>query len=146
MRSIDSAGELSVPVKTYPLKTEEQLVCEPNPPINVFFSVDGSVAPCPYLRIPKQGDIPRIFMNKESRVLQTFFGNIREEDFLAVWEKESYKKFRGIFEERKKTEVNAAQLLDTFSNISSSDLEKVDSKELPPLSELCRTCYKAYGI
>ncbi len=138
--------ELSVPVKTYPLKAEEQLVCEPNPPINVFFSVDGSVAPCPYLRIPKQGDIPRIFMNKESRVLQTFFGNIREEDFLAVWEKESYKKFRGIFEERKKTEVNAAQLLDTFSNISSSDLEKVDSKELPPLSELCQPVIRLMGF
>lgn len=138
--------ELSVPVKTYPLDAEEQLVCEPNPPINVFFSVDGSVAPCPYLRIPKQGDIPRIFMNKESRVPQTFFGNINEEDFLAVWEKESYKKFRGIFEERKKTEVNAAQLLDTFSNISSSDLEKVAPQKPPPLSELCQTCYKAYGI
>ena len=138
--------ELSVPVKTYPLEAEEQLVCEPNPPVNVFFSVDGSVAPCPYLRIPKQGDIPRIFMNKESRVPQTFFGNIREEDFLTVWEKEPYKKFRGIFEERKKTEVNAAQLLDTFSNISSSNLEKMTPKKPPPLSELCQTCYKAYGI
>jgi MoaA/NifB/PqqE/SkfB family radical SAM enzyme len=138
--------ELSVPVSIYPLKVEEQLVCEPNPPRNVFFSVDGSVAPCPYLRIPKKGDIPRIFMNKETVVPQTFFGNIQEEDFIAVWNKEPYKKFRGIFEERKKAETNTAQLFDTFSNISSSSLEKAIPKEPPPLSERCQTCYKAYGV
>jgi MoaA/NifB/PqqE/SkfB family radical SAM enzyme len=140
------SNELSIPVKTYPLKAEEQAVCELNPPTNVFFSVDGSIAPCPYLRIPKRGDIPRIFMNKESGVPQTFFGNINEEDFSEVWNKEPYKKFRGIFEGRKKAEVNVVQLLDTFSNISSSDIEKATSKEPPPLSDLCRTCYKAYGI
>jgi MoaA/NifB/PqqE/SkfB family radical SAM enzyme len=144
---IDRAGhELNIPVKTYPLKAEEQPVCEPNPPVNVFFSADGSVAPCPYLRIPKRGDIPRIFMNKECGVPQTFFGNINEEDFLEVWQKEPYRKFRGIFEERRKAELNVVRLLDTFSNISSSDFEKTTPKEPPPLSDLCRTCYKAYGI
>jgi MoaA/NifB/PqqE/SkfB family radical SAM enzyme len=138
--------ERKISVRTYPLKAEEQLVCEPNPPRNVFFSVDGSVCPCPYLRIPKKGDIPRIFMNKETRVPQTFFGNIRDEDFLEIWNKEAYKKFRRIFEERKKAEVDSAQLVDTFSNLSASSLEKITPKEPPPLSELCRTCYKAYGI
>ena len=85
-------------------------------------------------------------MNKETRVPQTFFGDVREEDFLTIWDKEAYKKFRGIFEERKKTEVNAAQLVDTFSNISSSSLERIAPKKPPPLSELCQTCYKAYGV
>ena len=140
------SDELSLPVKTYPLKTEEQPVCEPNPPKNVFFSVDGSIAPCPYLRIPKKGDIPRIFMNRGSEVPQTFFGNINEEDFLEVWEKEPYEKFRGIFEGRRKAAVNVTQLLQTFSNISSSDFAKASPQEPPPLSELCQTCYKAYGI
>jgi MoaA/NifB/PqqE/SkfB family radical SAM enzyme len=138
--------ESGLAVKTYPLKAEAQLVCEPNPPRNVFFSVDGSVAPCPYLRIPKKGDIPRIFMNKEARVPQTFFGNVGEEDVLAIWDREAYRRFRGIFEERKKTEVNAAQLVDAFSNISSSSLERITPKKPPPLSELCQTCYKAYGV
>ena len=146
MRSTAWQGIRSFRLRPTPSRPKSSSSANPIPPINVFFSVDGSVAPCPYLRIPKKGDIPRIFMNKESRVPQTFFGNIREEDFLTVWEKESYKKFRGIFEERKKTEVNAAQLLDTFSSISSSDLENMTPKKPPPLSELCRTCYKAYGI
>jgi hypothetical protein len=52
----------------YPLKAWEVPVCEPDPPNNVFFAADGSVCPCPYLRIPKKGDIPRIFMNKGYRV------------------------------------------------------------------------------
>jgi MoaA/NifB/PqqE/SkfB family radical SAM enzyme len=120
-------NRMGVGVKTYPLKAEEVLVCEPNPPRNVFFSVDGSVTPCPYLRIPKKGDIPRIFMHKEYRVPQTFFGNINHEDFLEVWNKESYKKFREIFEERSKAGMEG-------------------SSGLRPLSELCRTCYKAYEI
>ena len=138
--------ELNVPVHIYPLKAEEQLVCEPNPPRNVFFSVDGSVAPCPYLRIPKKGDIPRIFMNKETAVPQTFFGNVKEEEFIEVWDKKPYKRFRGVFEERRKAETSTAELLNTFSNISSSSLEKAIPKEPPPLPERCRTCYKAYGV
>lgn len=120
-------NKMGVGVKIYPLKAEEVLVCEANPPRNVVFSVDGSVAPCPYLRIPKKGDIPRIFMHKEYRVPQTSFGNINHEDFLEVWNKEPYKKFREIFEERNKAGTEG-------------------SSGLRPLSELCQTCYKAYGI
>jgi MoaA/NifB/PqqE/SkfB family radical SAM enzyme len=138
--------EMGMSVRTYPLKAEEVLVCEPNPPKNVFFSVDGSVAPCIYLRIPKQGDIPRIFLNKEYRVPQTYFGNINDEDFLEVWNKESYKNFRKVFEDRLRTQFDLAQTLDVISGASFSNLEEKTPKKPPPLSEVCQTCYKAYGI
>jgi MoaA/NifB/PqqE/SkfB family radical SAM enzyme len=138
--------ELNLPVKTFPLKAEEKLVCEHNPHRRAFFSADGAVAPCPYLMIPKKGDIRRIFMNRESHVPQTSFGNIREEDFLSIWNKDSFRQFREIFEERKKAETNAVQLLDAFSNISASMLEQITPKKPPSLSELCQTCYKAYGL
>ncbi len=138
--------EMGISVKTYPLKAEEVLVCEPNPPQKVFFSVDGSVAPCIYLRIPKKGDIPRIFLNKEYMVPQTFFGNVNDEDFLDVWNKESYKSFRRVFEERSKAKFNLVQTLDVVSGTSFSNLEEKISKKPPPLPEACQTCYKAYGI
>jgi hypothetical protein len=138
--------ELNLPVKTFPLKAEEKLVCEHNPHIRAFFSADGAVAPCPYLMIPKKHDIRRIFMNREVHVPQTSFGNIREEDFLSIWNKDSYKQFREIFKERKTAETNSVQLLDAFSNISASMLEQITPKKPPSLSELCRTCYKAYGL
>ena len=140
------AKELNLAVKTLPLKVEEKLVCEQNPHVRVFFSAGGMVAPCPYLMIPKKGDIRRIFRNREVHVPQTSFGNIREEDFLTVWKKDSYRKFRQIFEERKKAEVSAVQLLDVLSNISTSMLNDITPKKPPELSELCQTCYKAFGV
>ena len=137
--------ERNLSIKTFPLKVEEKLVCEHNPTVRVFFSADGAVAPCPYLMIPKKGDIRRIFMNREVHVPQTSFGNIQKEDFLSVWSKESYRQFRETFQERKKAETNPAQLLDVLSNISASMLNDMTPKKPPNLSELCQTCYKAYG-
>jgi len=138
--------ELNLSVKTFPLKVEEKLVCEHNPHKRAFFSADGAVAPCPYLIIPKKGDIRRIFMNREIHVPQTSFGNIREEDFLSVWNKNAYRQFREIFEERKKAEMSAVQLFDVLSGISDSKLDEITPKLPPSLSELCQTCYKAYGV
>jgi MoaA/NifB/PqqE/SkfB family radical SAM enzyme len=138
--------ETGITVRTYPLKAEEVLVCEADPPKKVFFSVDGSVAPCIYLRIPKKGDIPRIFLNKEYLVPQTFFGNINEEDFLEVWNKESYTKFRRVFEDRMRTKFDLVQTLDAVSHENFSSLQERVEKGPPPLPEVCQTCYKAYGI
>jgi hypothetical protein len=138
--------ETGITVRTYPLKAEEVLVCEADPPKKVFFSVDGSVAPCIYLRIPKKGDIPRIFLNKEYLVPQTFFGNINEEDFLEVWNKDSYTKFRRVFEDRMRRKFDLVQTLDAVSHENFSSLQEKVEKGPPPLPEVCQTCYKAYGI
>jgi len=135
-----------IPVKAHPLKAEEKPVCEPDPPNRVFFSVDGSIAPCPYLRIPKTGDIPRIFMNQGYSVPQTIFGNVHQENFPEVWNKEIYRSFRKVFEDRRKAEVQVVQMLDAFSNLRSSTESQAPKEPPPPLSEVCRTCYKAYGI
>jgi MoaA/NifB/PqqE/SkfB family radical SAM enzyme len=147
----DSANEIQrlgiterIAVKVYPLKAEEVPVCEADPPQKIFFSVEGSISPCQYLRIPKQGEIPRIFMNKEYAVPQTIFGNVNQEDFPDVWNKESYQAFRKIFEDRKRAALNVGQLLDSFSNFRSGT--DTSREPPPPLSEVCRTCYKAYGI
>ncbi len=119
--------ELGVGIRTYPLKTQEEVICEDNPLRNVFFAVDGAVAPCSFLRIPKKGDIPRIFMNKGYRVPQTFFGNIQNEDFLEIWNREPYRRFREVFESRTRAATD-------------------ESGAMPPLAETCRTCYRTYGI
>ncbi len=118
--------EENLKIEAYPLQAREDVICEKNPLRNVFFAADGSVAPCPYLRIPKKGEIPRIFMHKGVRVPQTCFGNMEREDFSEIWNREAYRGFREPFEDR----VRAAR----------------EGSPLPPLSETCRTCYKAYGI
>lgn len=142
----DRAKKLNLPVQTFPLKAEEKPVCDLNPPQRAFFSADGDIAPCPYLMIPKKGEIRRIFMNREHHVPQTTFGNVREEDFLSVWNKASYRQFRERFVERKRAEANAVQMLDLLSGSRASMLEQLKQSEPPPLSDLCQTCYKAYGV
>ncbi len=138
--------KLKIKVKAYPLKAEEMPVCEANPPQKVFFAADGSIAPCMFLRLPTKGKLPRIFLNKEYQVPQTFFGNIHDEDFLEIWNKEPYKNFRKIFEDRRQAQAAQVQLLDAFIHRTSSILGKESPPPFPSLSEVCRTCYKAYGI
>ena len=138
--------ETGIAVRTYPLKVEEVLVCEANPPQNVFFSVDGSVAPCVYLRIPKKGDIPRIFQNEQYVVPQTVFGNIIDEDLFEIWNKEPYKKFRQVYEDRIEGKFGIGEALEALESMSFSSLKERIDKEMPPLPEVCQTCYKAYGI
>lgn len=136
--------EMGIAVLSYPLRMEQVPICEADPPQNVFFSVDGSVAPCVYLRIPKKGDISRIFRNKEYHVPQVIFGNINDEDFFEIWDKESYKDFRKRFSVRKK--IKFGLLAEAFINLNPSSVGKESRRKLPPLPEVCQTCYKAYGI
>jgi len=147
--SIDKAHqrgkELGIKVRTYPLKAEEVLVCEADPPKNLFVSVDGSVAPCIYLRIPKKGEIPRIFMHKQYMVPQTIFGNIHHKDLMEIWNEETYKSFRKVYEERRKAEFRVTQAFDVLSSLSSSSPTQ-EEQTIPPLPSVCTTCYKAYGL
>lgn len=149
-QSISEIHELGkkhkVSVRTAPLQAKEVMVCEPNPPEKVFFAVDGSLAPCPYLRIPKRGDLPRIFLHKKYTVPQTSFGNIHQEDFLTIWNKEPYKNFRKIFEERRKSKMGVVNLLNAFSGGRPSGSNSAPPEPPPPFPDVCRTCYKAYGI
>jgi MoaA/NifB/PqqE/SkfB family radical SAM enzyme len=135
--------EHKIAVRFSPLKAEEIPVCEAEPHHSLFFSVDGSVAPCPYLRLPKKGKIPRIFMHKEYTVEPKTFGNINGEELASVWNKEEYRTFRKVFEDRLKAQRNAASIFDAVAGRGAAPQEIV---EPPPLAESCRTCYKAYGI
>jgi len=136
--------QMKVSVQVYPLKAEEIPVCEANPPRNIFFSMDGSVCPCMYLRLPKKGEIPRIFLNKEYSVPQTFFGNINAEELSTIWNQETYISFRKVFEDRIRAQKNLGSVFDALSGRSS--LPQENTEPPPPLAEVCRTCYKAYGI
>lgn len=133
--------EKGVTVRTYPLVEKEALMCEANPLRNVFFSADGSVSPCVYLRIPKRGDIPRIFRGRSLSVPQGIFGNVGEEDFLDIWNRESYREFRNVYKDRLKMRFNLRQAFEVFAWGGTGGKRKLRS-----LPDPCRTCYKAYGL
>ncbi len=117
----DKARELKIDFRAYPLVMEEVSVCEENPLANIYISSDGYVSPCVYLNFPMQ-NIPRIFCGKNYVVKRTCFGNIAEEDLFNIWNKEEYREFRQRY-------------------IKRAELQKE-----APLPEVCKTCYRAYGI
>lgn len=133
-----------LPVQTYPIKIEPVQVCEQDPLGNVFISSDGSVAPRVYLRLPKKGDIPRIFWDNRHTVQQTFFGNVNDEDLMDIWRKEPYEAFRRIFRRRKFGDASPVEII---AKPDCSDTAQTGQESSQPeLPEVCQTCYKAYGI
>ncbi len=109
------------------VRMEEALVCAENPVKNCFITVNGLVTPCVYLHLPiKSSYIRRYFNGRMVDVSKVYFGHVS--NFNEVWKSKSYKKFRGMFEKRQ----SLFQYLFSFT--------------LPPLPEVCRTCYKAYSV
>ncbi len=135
------AKKYKIAFRAYPLSTEEVFICEENPLANVYISSNGYVSPCVYLNFPME-NIPRIFCGRNYAVKRTYFGNIAGEDLFDIWNKEEYKEFRQKY--RKRTELLRNISLD-FSDIQKLR-EKIEKLRQAPLPEVCKTCYKAYGI
>ncbi len=122
------ADELGITFVAKPIRLEEALVCAENPIKSCLITVNGDVCPCVYLHLPTKSDkIVRFFRGKRIEVRKTYFGNLRNENFKEIWNKEEYWKFRRTFEMR---------LLPDFTVIP----------RIPDLPEMCRSCYKAYSV
>jgi len=133
------AKELGIGFRSYPLVTEEVLVCEEDPISNIYVSCDGYVSPCVYLNLPIE-DIPRIFCGDSHTIQRRHFGNINQNGLFEIWEKEDYKSFREKFEKR------AAILRDVLT-FDFDMLRKMDDwMKINSLPDVCKHCYKAYGI
>lgn len=135
------AKKYKIAFRAYPLSMEEVFICEENPLANVYISSDGYVSPCVYLNFPMES-FPRIFCGRNYAVKRTCFGNIAREDLLDIWNKEEYREFRGRY--RRRAELLRNIPLD-FSNIQKIR-ERIEKLEEAPLPEVCKTCYKTYGI
>ena len=94
------AIKAKITFRSYPLEMDEVLVCELNPLRIAFISYDGCVSPCVYLNMTKKKPISRIFCGSSSEVERLCFGNIREKDFMDVWEGMEYGRFRLAYAKR----------------------------------------------
>jgi MoaA/NifB/PqqE/SkfB family radical SAM enzyme len=141
------AEKTGLPFRVYPLEMDEAIMCELNPLQIVFISYDGCVSPCVYLNMTKRMSIPRIFCGSHQEIQRVCFGAITENDFPEIWNKKEYKEFRTAYDKRiKLLEKSNASVI-----FQPMDLEKVEEeirKGLSgnPLPDVCKTCYKAYGI
>jgi hypothetical protein len=124
----------------------EQPMCEARPIDTLFVTANGDVSPCVYLNLPVKGDIKRIFCDKHEEIKKLSFGNIVSNELCDVWESKNYKEFRDSFNKR----INASQkilpiemtmaALDEYNKKYENMLKKY------PLPDVCRSCYKAYGV
>lgn len=144
------AKDLGLSFRSYPLKTEEVLMCELNPVSYVYISHDGLVSPCVYLNQTRSGTIPRIFCGGEYEVRRTTFGNVNEESLMDIWMKPEYQAFRAAYLKRQE------RYYDAFGDVPfdfgfSEKIKKAEQRadaalKRNPVPEECKTCYKAYGI
>ncbi|HUV56048.1 MAG TPA: radical SAM/SPASM domain-containing protein [Dehalococcoidales bacterium] len=151
--------ELGVKVRIYPLRpSSDILMCDADPVHNVWITVWGEVAPCPYLALPCRGDFPRLFWGKQEHLSRFSFGRVTE-GLDRVVNSQSARSFREAFARRLQ-----ASRLDTMTAVALSAMPRVRSTSgafLEPLAEtkslkkatallpppdLCRNCYKFYGL
>ncbi|MFB0559054.1 MAG: radical SAM/SPASM domain-containing protein [Dehalococcoidales bacterium] len=151
--------ELGVNVRIYPLRpSSDILVCEADPVHNVWITVWGEVAPCPYLALPYRNDIPRLFWGKEEHLSRFSFGKVTD-GLDQVMKGQAARSFQDAFARRLQTDR-----LDTMTAVALSAMPRVRSTSrafleplAPPTSlrkpvallpppDLCRNCYKFYGL
>lgn len=151
--------ELGVKVHICPLRpSNDVLMCDADPVHNVWISVRGEVTPCPYLTLPCQGDFPRLFWGECQYLSHFSFGKVTE-GLDRVFNGQAAHSFREAFARRLQTNI-----FDTMTAVALSAMPRVRSTSgafLEPLAkttslqkstalllphDLCRNCYKFYGL
>ena len=95
MREADiKARELKINLRRPSLSAQDVPVCEENPIVNLYISVDGEVSPCVYLYPPVSSPLKRIFCGNECHIEKLSFGNIFKEQFKNIWMRKEYAEFR----------------------------------------------------
>ncbi len=152
--------ELGVKVHIYPLSPRDDvLMCDAQPIHNVWISVSGEVAPCPYLALSCRGHIPRIFWGQQEHIPRFSFGKVTSglDEVLKV---QTARSFREAFSRRlmadrldTMTEANVSSMpkvssssVHFFESLAQMTSKEKRSSEFPPPPEVCRNCYKLYGI
>ena len=151
--------ELGIKVHIYPIEPRDDLLmCDADPVHRVWISASGEVAPCPYLALSVRGQIPRIFWGKKEDLAHLSFGNVQQ-GLERVLNGQIALSLREAFSGRL-----LADGFGTIGKVKGSSLPKVSSSSvtffeslaqmtpvehssaLPPPPDVCRNCYKLYGL
>jgi MoaA/NifB/PqqE/SkfB family radical SAM enzyme len=150
--------ELGVKVYVYPLHPRDDvLMCDADPVHNVWISVSGEVAPCPYLALSFRDELPRLFWGKREHLHRFSFGKVTS-GLDQVLNGKAARSFREAFSRRLLADRLGAvadevpSLLSPRSTLAgflkplaqTTSLRKAPTLLLPP--DLCRNCYKFYGL
>jgi MoaA/NifB/PqqE/SkfB family radical SAM enzyme len=136
------ARALKIRLRMASFAPQEVGVCAENPLRNLYISVDGNVSPCVYLYPPIPSPFKRVYCGTDHSVSKVSFGNVFEEPFESIWNREPYAAFRRCFTERQKN-------FEAKYPAPITDSEPIAGSEtilLTPPPEPCRTCHKMLGV
>lgn len=138
--------------------TEPILMCDARPTETVWISVMGEVAPCPYLCLPVQGEIPRVYRGVREDLPRFSYGRV-EDGLSRVLGGKRAREFMGAFERRLRWDrIRTIQRadLESMSRVSGgamaffSSLKELTARrisdDMPPAPRQCLNCPKLYGI
>lgn len=151
--------ELGIKVHIYPLSPRDDvLMCDAYPLHNVWISVSGEVAPCPYLALSLRGQLPRLFWGKKEDLPRFNFGNVTA-GLDRILKGQTARSFREAFSRRLLADrmgIIARVKGSSMPGISGSSVDffeslaQIASREgssaLPPAPDICHNCYKLYGL
>lgn len=135
------ADKRKIKLRLHPLHIEEVVICDALPTKSLTVSAEGKLYPCVYLGLPFK-KIPRIFCGEYVEVEKPDFGSV--DDFWGSWNSKNYVEFRKMYEKRIKEydKILDNAFLTPFD--IRSKIKETFSKN--PIPEVCKTCYKAYGV
>ena len=130
------AKQAGLVFRRYPLAADSTvLVCDARPLDTVFINYRGEVAPCTYLGLPVEPEIPRLFCGQPHPVAPVSYGNVAA-DLLKVWHGSAARAFKEPFVRRKALANPAAAFL------GLSD----ETVPLPAPPPQCVFCHKLYRL
>jgi MoaA/NifB/PqqE/SkfB family radical SAM enzyme len=151
--------DLGIEVEVYPLQLQYSIpACAADPLQTVVLTVRGEIAPCVYLSLPVDGDVPRVFQG-EAETTSRFVYGIAGEGFSKVMKGRKARAFLDAFNRRRR-----AAMLGTTRKLALLAMPRLRStqgeflkpasrltspsgdSDLPPAPEPCRHCYKLCGI
>jgi MoaA/NifB/PqqE/SkfB family radical SAM enzyme len=135
------AKENGVVLKAPGLIPEEVAVCAENPLENVYIDTTGEVSPCVYLYPPVNSPFTRIFCGQKTSQEKLSFGNIFQEPWAAIWNREAYRDFRAVFTARNKAGQDWNERI-----LNPGGSGRHDSPSLPDFPSVCATCHKRLGV
>jgi MoaA/NifB/PqqE/SkfB family radical SAM enzyme len=132
------AAQLNIPLRIYPLQTEQNtLVCDADPLNSIYINQTGDVSPCVYSGLSLQGEIPRFYQGEYHPFEPIRFGNVCD-GLLQVLESKERNNFLNVFKRRNVS----SDLVSNFTYM----IQQNDEYELPPPPVPCDFCYKMLGI
>jgi MoaA/NifB/PqqE/SkfB family radical SAM enzyme len=132
------ATRLGIPLRVYPIHTEQNtLVCDADPLNTIYINHKGEVSPCVYLGLTVQGKIPRYYQGEYRPFDPISFGNVCD-GLTHALEGRERREFLGVFKRRNVS----SDPFTMFTYLAGQEGES----ELPPSPAPCQFCYKMLGI